>query len=217
MKTTEELYARALEGIGRFWKWAENEGIPKELAYDLISEGDDPEPPFHKVLAWFDLLTPQGVKVHGTARGNVTPNELENVLRVTENVTGKLIEDGWKSVDWSPRAEATEMAMESSEEGFRTIAVDSIRKGFTDSGKLYYNVKGFPWKDWGVKAWPDSSNIAKTGLDLDNWDVEKNAEITFNTGELYAVVALKPDGKPLKVADWSGPNVRLDDVEEIPF
>jgi len=53
-------------------------------------------------------------------------------------------------------------------------------------------------------------------VDLDNWDVATGAEVAFSTGELFAIVSLKPDGKPLKVMDWEGPNV-LKVADEIPF
>ena len=221
MQTTEEKYALALKGVDRFWKWAEKEDLPKELVYDLISEGDDPEPPFHKVLTWFDLFTPDGVKVHGTARGNVTAEELGRVLKVTAEVTSKLMENGWSSAD----GERTTRVQQDGVDGTRKIGVESIRKSLTDSGKVCYNVKGHPWTKYGVTAWPDSSNIDRivAMVDLETW--ETGAEISFGTGELFAVVELKDGDKPRKVIGWSGPRLRkpddedftLDDVDEIPF
>jgi len=223
--TTDEKYARALEGVDRFWKWAEKEGIPKELAYDLISEGADPEPPFHKVLTWFDLFTPDGVKVHGTARGNVSAEELERVMKVTAEVTSQLIEDDWQSADGGGRQYQEAKSAGSHEvtdtptEGFRRIPVDEIIKKINDNGNLEYLVKGHPWKQFGVRAWPDSGNIEKLAsvIDLDAW---QGGLKTFAAGELFAVVELKEDGKPRRVTDWSGPKIvpdSLDDVDEIPF
>lgn len=223
--TTDEKYARALEGVDRFWKWAEKEDLPKELVYDLISEGSDPEPPFHKVLAWFDLFTPDGVKVHGTARGNVSAEELERVLKVTAEVTSKMIEDGWQSADGGGRQYQEAKSAGSHEvtdtptEGFRRIPVDEIIKKINDNGNLEYLVKGHPWKQFGVRAWPDSGNIEKLAsvIDLDAW---QGGLKTFAAGELFAVVELKEDGKPRRVTDWSGPKIvpdSLDDVDEIPF
>jgi len=224
-----EKYELALKGVDRFWKWAEKEGLPKELVMDLVSEGEEEEktPPFHTTLAWFDLYSPHGVKIHATVREGATASKLQNMLEIAALVSGVLIDtDSWRAADRLPQTNQeiaeTKVKMEFAgspdAEGVRKIAVESIRKGFTDTGKLYYNVKGHPWNQWGVKAWPDSSNIAKIGalVDLDNWDVATGAEVAFSTGELFAIVSLKPDGKPLKVMDWEGPNV-LKVADEIPF
>ena len=225
MQTTDQKYARALEGVDRFWKWAEKEDLSKELVYDLLSEGTDPEPPFHKVLTWFDLFTPDGVKVHGTARGNVTAQELGRVLKVTAEVTSKLMEDGWQSADRMPRtSEAVAETRTATEGGFsgegtRRIPVDEIIKKINDNGNLEYLVKGHPWKQFGVRAWPDSGNIERLAglIDLDAWE---GGPKTFAANELFAIVELKEDGKPRRVTDWSGPKIvpdSLDDVDEIPF
>ena len=249
-----ETYETALKGVESLWTWAEKKNVPKALLLELITEGEpgyggeaEHVPPFHTVLAWFDIFDPNGVKIHATVREGASVAGLEQMLNVASLVATKLIEaDAWRPVDRPSRTDAevaetkahaassaadraaptaASAAAPSAEQepttGIRTIEVEEIVKVMTDTGSIRYVVRGFPWKQYGVSAWPDSGKIEKLGalVDLAKWKPGEKA--TFSAGQLSAIVALKPDGKPLKVLDWQGPDVLSDaecaDPDPTPF
>jgi hypothetical protein len=86
----------------------------------------------------------------------------------------------------------------------RTIRVESIFKGVTESGHERFTVKGFPWTQYGVMAWGDSSHIEKLSpvVDLKAWTIGETVD--FSDVDVQAVVRLKEGGKPDKVIDFIG-------------
>jgi len=97
----------------------------------------------------------------------------------------------------------------------RLISVEEIIKTLTQSGKVKYIVRGWPWKQYGVTCWPDSGRIGKLAalLDLDTWEV--GTSMNVNEG-IQAVVRLKEEGKPDKVVDWLGDGVLSEELPEGP-
>jgi len=97
----------------------------------------------------------------------------------------------------------------------RVITVEEIYKGITQSGKVQYKVKGWPWKDWGATCWPDSGKISKLAalLDLDTWEIGTSKNVDEG---LQAVVRLKDEGKPDKVVDWLGDGLLSEELPEGP-
>ena len=99
----------------------------------------------------------------------------------------------------------------------RTIEVDTILKKVTDTGKLCYLVKGFPWRGWGATAWPDSSGIGKLGgvVEMSEWEV--GVTFDFTEFDIQAVCTQKMGSKgkmiPIKVIDFVGDDA-LPDVPE---
>jgi len=96
----------------------------------------------------------------------------------------------------------------------RLISVEEIIKTLTQSGKVKYIVRGWPWKQYGVTCWPDSGKIGKLAalLDLDTWEVGTSKNV--DEGLLQAVVRLKEEGKPDKVVDWLGDGVLSEELPE---
>ena len=95
----------------------------------------------------------------------------------------------------------------------RLISVEEIIKTLTQSGKVKYIVRGWPWKQYGVTCWPDSGRIGKLAalLDLDTWEVGTSKNVDEG---LQAVVRLKEEGKPDKVVDWLGDGVLTEEPPE---
>ena len=97
----------------------------------------------------------------------------------------------------------------------RVIDVEEIIKTLTQSGKVKFVVRGWPWKQYGVTCWPDSGRIGKLAAmyDLDAWEVGTSKNVDEG---LQAVVRLKEEGKPDKVVDWLGDGVLSEELPEGP-
>ena len=97
----------------------------------------------------------------------------------------------------------------------RLISVEEIIKTLTQSGKVKYIVRGWPWKQYGVTCWPDSGRIGKLAAmyDLDAWEVGTSKNVDEG---LQAVVRLKDEGKPDKVVDWLGDGLLSEELPEGP-
>jgi len=230
MSTDAEVAAKRVL-LEKIKTWA----AEKELTNDEVAAAfgsEQPLPPNHTVVTWFDVFAPAGVKIHVVVRGGATRRMVLDTVFTASNAFGDLVEQGWMPTDRKPRTEA-EIAETTAkvkkklggakrksggngEEETRTIEVDSITKKVTDNGNPYYLVEGFPWRKWGAKAWPDSSGIEKLGglTNIDTWEVGKN--IDFTKKDVLAVCTQKMGGKgkmiPVRVIDFVG----VDVLTEVP-
>jgi len=229
MSTEKSEAKRVEELLVKLKEWAAEREIPPDAVVAAFGGIEQPLPPNHTTVTWFDIHRPDGGKIHVVVRGGATRGEVLDTVSTASNAFGDLVEEGWMPADRKPRTEAeiteTTARVEEKlkkpsgdgEEDERSFAVDSITKLVTDKGNTYYQVKGFPWREWGAKAWPDSSGIGKLAgrINFDAWEVGKTVE--FEHEDIHAVVTQKMGGKgkmiPVRVIDFVGVDV-LDEAPE---
>ena len=232
---------RIAEKLAQIKTWAAEREIPIEAVAAAFG-GDEPRsieqplPPNHTCVTWFDIHRPDGGKLHVVVRGGATRGSVLDVVFTASNAFGDLVDQGWMPADRRPRTEAEiEETTAKLEEKLttgakrkaakrtstpdddqeapstRTIEVESILKRVTDTGNVNYLVKGHPWKKYGVTAWPDSGQVYKLDavVDLEKWGIGE--VIDFKDNDIQAVVQLKEGGKPGKVIDFVGADALDDD------
>lgn len=236
---------RVDEKLEQIKTWAEDREIPSGAvvaAFGGPSGIEQPLPPNHTCVTWFDIHRPDGGKIHVVVRGGATRGSVLDVIFTASNVFGDLVEQGWMPADRRPRTEqeitetkaklkeklepagakrkakkaGDRQAVDSGNgEGTRTIEVKSILKRVTDTGNVNYLVKGHPWRKYGVTAWPDSGQIYKldVAVDLEKWAIGEL--VTFDDLDVQAIVQLKEGGKPGKVIDFVGRDTLSDITEDL--
>lgn len=231
---------RIAEKLAQIKTWAAEREIPSDVIVAAFSSSiEQPLPPNHTCVTWFDIHRPDGGKIHVVVRGGATRGSVLDVVLTASNAFGELVEQGWMPADPRPRTEEeiTETKAKLEEklttgakrkakkdngrqdtETTRTIEVESILKRLTESGNVNYLVKGHPWSKYGVTAWPDTGQVHKldAAVDLEKWAVGELIDFTDN--DIQAVVRLKlKEGTdkliPDKVIDFVGHDA-LSDVPE---
>lgn len=202
----------------------------------MTTQHDKAYPPFHRIVSWADILDPNGIKWHVVIREGAEEATILANLEAGSAAFEQLLEHhGWMTADRRAKATETPETQKAtpaaaappkakakargkadaeaapdttSAAATRTIQAESIFKGVTDpGGNEYYTVKGFPWKQYGVRCWPDSGKIGKLAgvVDLDAWEIGET--IDFSDVDTQAVVRMKEGDKPDKVVDWIGDDV----------
>ena len=248
---TDTEAQRIAEKLKQIKTWAAEREIPFAVVAAAFGSGiEQPPPPNHTSVVWFDIHGPDGGKIHVVVRGGATRGSVLDTVFTASNAFADLVEQGWMPADRRPRTQeeiaetkakleeklskpagakrkaakkvgATADTSDSDDQetpSTRTIEVETILKKVTDTGKLCYLVKGFPWRGWGATAWPDSSGIGKLGgvVEMSEWEV--GVTFDFTDFDIQAVCTQKMGSKgkmiPIKVIDFVGDDALADVPED---
>jgi hypothetical protein len=120
-ETSDDSKAAIDKALGQLYAWADGKSIPRQAILDALrgdeatGDADEHLPPFHTVLFWTDIFTPEGLKLHVTVREGATAATIEKLLAAATDGLEPLLSLGWRSADRPPKTdaeiEATKAAM----------------------------------------------------------------------------------------------------------
>lgn len=161
-------------------------------------------------VAWTNVFSKTGAKINITVRSTSATEALdelvEAVLYAKEKYNFEVMPHGaYVSTNGAsaPASDVPQAQPVQTSNGevvtaqTKTIAVETISKGFTPNGKEYLLVKGNPFSKYGVKAWPET--VPDT---IDFAAMEAGKEYTAGEGMRQAVVVLNDKGNPQKVVSF---------------